>query len=570
MSDLLIPTRRLSMRGRSSRAAFALFAIAALAVAIPTAAVWAQPSSADHKTHTNRITHVLLVSIDGLHQSDLAWYVHNHPASELATLAQGGDEYLHAQTPVPSDSFPGMVGQATGGDPRVTGVYYDVTYNHALLPPGTISCTGAKPGTEVAYDESLDLDNSRLDAGQGLAGLPGSVLEMTSAPQSLIAPGALPVDPSSCQPVYPNQYLHVNTIFEVAHEHGLRTAWSDKHPAYEILDGPSGTGVDDLFTPEINSEATGYPPGEDWTNDNQATMQYDSYKVQAVLNEIDGFDHSGTEKVGVPAIFGMNFQTVSTAEKLPSSDGLQGGYLPGTAIPGPLLTRALEYIDAQLAAMAGEIQAQGLADSTAIVLSAKHGQSPQDPNTLTQIDDGPIIEGIDAAWQAAHPGAGNLVAGATDDDAIMMWLSDRSPQAAKFVKDYLLSHATTGNTVTGASRTLQSSGLARVYTGGAAAGYFGVPLNDPRHPDVWGVVQHGVVYTGGKKKIAEHGGADPEDRDVPLVVFAPGTLAPGEYGQHVETTQIAPTILRLLGLNPLELEAVRIEGTQSLPGVPRA
>ena len=52
-------------------------------------------------------------------------------------------------------------------------------------------------------------------------------------------------------------------------------------------------------------------------------MQYDSYKVQAVLNEIDGYDHSRKTKVGVPAIFGMNFQTVSTAEKLLTSDGLQ-------------------------------------------------------------------------------------------------------------------------------------------------------------------------------------------------------------------------------------------------------
>lgn len=86
---------------------------------------------------------------------------------------------------------------------------------------------------------------------------------------------------------------------------------------------------------------------------------------------------------------------------------------------------------------------------------------------------------------------------------------------------------------------------------------------------MWGVVQHGVVYTGGKKKIAEHGGAGPEDRDVPLVVFAPQALQPGVFGQSVETTQIAPTILRLLGLDPFELQAVQLEGTQSLPGVPR-
>ena len=77
-------------------------------------------------------------------------------------------------------------------------------------------------------------------------------------------------------------------------------------------------------------------------------MQYDSYKVQAVLNEIDGYDHSRNAKVGVPAIFGMNFQTVSTAEKLHTSDGLTGGYLPGYRHPGPLLQRALEYINAKL------------------------------------------------------------------------------------------------------------------------------------------------------------------------------------------------------------------------------
>ena len=126
------------------------------------------------------------------------------------------------------------------------------------------------------------------------------------------------------------------------HNAGLRTAWSDKHVAYEILNGPSGNGIDDLFAPEINSDAQqpdGTPARAAATGrrTTQPTMQYDSYKVQAVLNEIDGYDHSGTHQVGTPAIFGMNFQTVSTAQKLPVSDGLNGGYLPGTSTPGPLL-----------------------------------------------------------------------------------------------------------------------------------------------------------------------------------------------------------------------------------------
>jgi hypothetical protein len=560
------------MLGRIHRGAAVALAVGVIATVVPAAMVFAHPSQ-DARHHESAIAHVLLISVDGLHQSDIEWYVSNHQGSELAKLVGGGAEYARAQTPIPSDSFPGMTAQVTGGNPRTTGIYYDDEYSHAVLPAGTTSCHGQPTGGEVVYDSPDDKDATVLDAGQGLAGLPGSILEMTGQPQSLIDPAALPVDPQTCKPIYPHEYLEVNTIFEVAHAHGLRTAWSDKHPAYEALNGPSGNAIDDLFAPEIDSNAlepsgTPYPGEISWTGDNAATMQYDTYKVQAVLNEIDGYDHSRTTKVGVPAIFGMNFQTVSTAEKLLTSDGLNGGYLPGTTTPGPLLQRALDFINAKLQAMDEEIQAQGLAGSTAIVVSAKHGQSPQDPNSLTRIKDGPIIAAINAAWEATHPGAGALVVAGVDDDAWQSYLSDTSQQAADFVKDYLWSHAATGVAYDGASRTLAHSGLTQIYAGRGAARYFGVPLSDPRHPDVWGVVQVGVVYTGGTK-IAEHGGANPADRDVPIVVYAPGAVERGAYYPWVETTQIAPTILDLLGLDPNALRAVQIEGTQLLPGIAR-
>jgi Type I phosphodiesterase / nucleotide pyrophosphatase len=510
------------------------------------------------------VRHVLLVSVDGLHQADLATYVHDHPRSALAGLVAGGTEFTDAVTPVPSDSFPGMIAQVTGGDPGVTGIYYDDTYNRNLLPAGTTSCAGVKPGTEVAFTEAADRDQTSIDAGQGLPGLPGSILKLTSQPRSLLNPKTLPVDPATCQPVYPHSYLKVNTVFEVARAAGLRTAWSDKHPAYEILNGPSGTGVQDLFTPEINSDALGFPKGNDWTTDNAATAQYDGYKVDAVLNEIDGYDHSRTSRVGTPAIFGLNFQTVSTAEKLPTSDGLTGGYLPGGVTPGPLLTHALDFINTEIGAIIAELRKQGLAESTTIILSAKHGQSPTDPGALTRIDDGPIIDALNAAWSAAHQHAGKLVAFATDDDVLQFWLSDRSQAAADFARTFLLTHSATGNTASGASRTMPASGLATVYAGAGAAHFFGTGADDPRHPDVFGIVTHGVVYTGGKAKIAEHGGADPQDRDVPLVVSGAGT-ASGKIDSHpVETTRIAPTILQLLGLAPDALAAVRIEHTRPL------
>ncbi len=536
------------------------------ALAVPALAASSPAAVADPAATTSRTRHVLLLSVDGLHQSDLSWYVRTRPQSALAALVRGGVDYTSARTPVPSDSFPGMVALVTGGHPRTTGIYYDVSYNHALLPAGTTSCPpGAARGAVVAYDESLDRNTDRLDAGQGLRGLPNSILKMTGNPTRLINRAALPVDPRTCRPVYPHSYLKVNTAFEVARAHGLRTAWSDKHPAYDVLNGPSGAGVQDLFTPEINSRALGYPAGTDWTSDNRATRQYDSYKVQAVLNEIDGYDHARSRPVGVPALFGMNFQSVSTAEKLPTSDGLTGGYLAGGTVPGPLLTRALDFVNRSVSSMVTELYAQGRAKDTTLILSAKHGQSPTNPAKLTRIDDGPIIDGLNAAWTRQHPHSGDLVAAASDDDIMLLWLNNRSSSATEFAKRYLLTHPATGNTITGAPRTLPASGLKTVYAGSAAARYFGVTPADPRHPDVVGIVSHGVVYTGGTSKIAEHGGSDPQDRDVPIVISGPGVAGGTVNPAAVETTQIAPTILSLLGLNPTALQAVRIEHTAALP-----
>src|SRR5258707_6401588 len=108
-------------------------------------------------------------------------------------------------------------------------------------------------------------------------------------------------------------------------------------------------------------------------------MQYEGYKVQATLNEIDGLDHSGKPHVGPPAIFGMNFQTISTAEKLPASDGLAGGYLAGGAIPGPLLTRALDWLDGQVGQMEGHINADGLAGRPPPLTHRRAGHSAPQP-----------------------------------------------------------------------------------------------------------------------------------------------------------------------------------------------
>ncbi len=510
------------------------------------------------------VKHVLLISVDGLHQTDLAWYVRTHPDSALAKLVRSGAEFTHAQTPVPSDSFPGMVGQVTGGNPSSTGIYYDDSWNGALLPAGTTNCAGVAPGVEVTYFEQADLNPHSIDAGQGLSGLPGSILQMSGNATSLLDPAQLPVDPATCKPVYPHEYIKVNTVFEVARGAGLRTAWSDKHVAYEVLNGPSGAGIQDLFGPEINSDAPVAGSSNDWTKVNSLTRQYDSYKVQAVINEINGFDHSGRRVVGTPAIFGMNFQTISTAEKLPASDGLFGGYLADGVTPGPLLASALDYINSRVGAMAEAIKDRHLDHETVIILSAKHGQSPQTPSALTRIPDGPIMDALNLAWATAHPAASlPLVAFAIDDDGMLIWLNDRSDAATSFAKAFLLNHSGVGNDINGNAKGYTASGLTTVFAGADAAAYFHVAVGDSRVPDLFGISQYGSVYTGGKGKIAEHGGANPQDRDVALFVSGAG-VDHSVNDSWVETTQIAPTILRLLGLNPNALQAVQIEHTKAL------
>jgi arylsulfatase A-like enzyme len=75
-----------------------------------------------------------------------------------------------------------------------------------------------------------------------------------------------------------------------------------------------------------------------------------------------------------------------------------------------------------------------------------------------------------------------------------------------------------------------------------------------------------VVYTGNLKKQSEHGGYAWDDTNVMLLVSNP-SLEHKTVHSFVETTQVAPTILQLLGLDPDDLDAVKKEGTPVLPGL---
>jgi hypothetical protein len=523
-----------------------------------------------------KIQHVLLISIDGMHSLDFANCAKGVPSfgndpycPHLAALSTTGVHYLQALTPKPSDSFPGLVAQITGGTPRSAGMYYDVSYDRALSPPkkttpyGIVGGAKLCPsviGTQVGFDEEIDYNYLKLDSGKpdGSSGING------------INPDYLPRDPKNgCAPVYPHSFIRANTIFNVVKNAGGYTAWSDKHPSYDFTNGPSGDGVIDLWSPEINSIPVPIPtvqgcnplpdPGaaqssNAWTDSFQNIRCYDQFKVQAVLNWIDGKTHDGSASAPVPNIFGMNFQSVSVGQKLvEGSLGLTGGYVDAFGTPSDSLFAEIQYVDSAVGQFVTELKKQGLLDSTLIIISAKHGQSAIDPNRVLRIPaDNASDEPPSQVISPSGVGPGLPVAQADEDDVSLIWLTDQS-QTQSFV------------TTLAANENLFGQG--EIFAGPSLMLQFNDPLSDSRTPDIIVAPNVGVVYTGGKKKVSEHGGFAYDDRNVLLIVSNP-KYKPVTFVDQVETRQIAPTIVKALGLDPNLLSAVKSEHTETLPGLP--
>jgi hypothetical protein len=467
----------------------------------------------------------------------------------LAELSNSGVVYPHASTARPSDSFPGSGALATGGLPATIGMYYDVSYDRALSPPATTTPYGipggaklcpSVVGTPVGFDEEVDKDLTKIDGGGG------------------INPAYLPRDPNNaCKPVYPHNFIRVNTVFEVVKANGGYTAWSDKHPAYDFYNGPSGTGVDDFFSPEINSIVVGLPTVAGctsivdtaadltaWTNSFENIKCYDTLKVNAILNEIKGKKHDGTGSEPTPTLFGMNFQAVSVGQKLVES-GIAGGYTDALGTPGPKLLSELEFVDTQIGRMISTLKATGHYETTLIIITAKHGQSPIDPSRVLR------IPADNASLESPATLLGKQVAGASEDDISLIWLANQDNTAAA------VETLTTNEAKIGAGE---------IFAGPSMSLLFDDPKLDPRTPDIAVQPNVGVIYTGGKKKIAEHGGFATDDTNVMLLISNLG-LAPKTVLDPVQTISVAPTILTVLGISPAKLQAVVKDNTPTLPGL---
>ena len=138
-------------------------AIAAITTACAALMTMSSATLARDRDHDDGIEHVLLISVDGMHETDLERYVAGHPTSAFARLIGHGVHYTHASTSMPSDSFPGLMAFMTGGSPLSHGIFYDDSYDRTLYAPGS-NCKGT-PGTETLFAENLDYDLGALDGG---------------------------------------------------------------------------------------------------------------------------------------------------------------------------------------------------------------------------------------------------------------------------------------------------------------------------------------------------------------------------------------------------------------------
>jgi hypothetical protein len=531
--------------------------------------------------------HVLLISIDGMHALDYENCVNNKTCPWMASLGKHGVTYPRTSTSKPSDSFPGLMAIVTGGSPKSVGAWYDVAYDRILAPPTIETGNGNPPGTcteghnngaTTEYEEGNEIDQTKLNGGfPGYSLIDGGIKS--------INPARLNRDPfNHCNPVYSWNFIRTNSIYSVIHAAGGYTAWSDKHAAYAAVNGHTDsatpTNVDDYYSPEVNSNViplkgliTAFnddcsvvdSAAGDWTTSFKEIRCYDQLKVNAVVNQINGKTHLGDSKAPVPVIFGMNFQAVSVGQKL-IENGVKGGYTNAAGDPTANMQDEISFADSAIGQMVTALKNQDLFESTTIIITAKHGQSPVDTHRFQELGNGITTTPSDLLFNAGLiaqtaceftggtppcPAGVSGGLGATQDDISLNWLKDSN------------------NTVTAVSlleTNAAAAGIGQIFYGASITTDYNSPLIDSRTPDIIVAPNMGVVYTGSTKKQAEHGGFSNDDTKVMLLVSNPNMDQVTNY-QFVETKQVAPTILQILGLDPNKLDAVQKEGTTALPGL---
>jgi len=235
-------------------------------------------------------------------------------------------------------------------------------------------------------------------------------------------------------------------------------------------------------------------------------------------------------------------------------------------VPTEALLGEIKFVDYSIGKMIAALKKNRLYDSTLIVITAKHGQSPIDssrylgistvPNDPITTSPATIVDSVHCLPESESPSNPTGI-GPTEDDVSMLWL--KSVCSTEDMVNLLEKDSPSTNNIAGIGEIFWGAGITQLFTEPGLA-----PGQDPRTPDILVTPHIGVTYSGSSKKLAEHGGFAHDDTNVMMLLSNP-SFRTITVTTPVTTTQVAPTILRELGLNPQALQSVREEGTEVLP-----
>lgn len=335
----------------------------------------------------------------------------------------------------------------------------------------------------------------------------GAALELDGA---VTARKPIALDPrNGCEPVLPHDLVRVNTMFEVVSEKVGATAWAGESAiTTDLLRGPSGKGLGEACDEGVD----------------------DQVRVAKVIQWIDGSP--------VPALFGMSFTGVAESQR-------RDGYRDGLGVPSEGLAKALEALDDTVARIVRELKSKQLFDSTWIVVAAPFAQSPVDAHQRVVV---PIATLRDVVNKAA-PGP---IAHVSGGDVAMIWLRDKqtTERIAKVLGDDSV-----------------KLGIQDIYYGARLALTLNSPATDSRMPDIILQPRAGVSWAQpGERALMFHGGMLDQDTHVALMISGVQLTGRADL-TYVPTTQLAPLLLRALGMEKFDLRALHLEHSPALPGI---
>ena len=212
------------------------------------------PTPLIHTATNHPADHVLIVSIEGLRAVNLANFVASHPESTLGELSRRGVTFTNAHVPWP-DSAAGLMAIVTGGSPISTGIFSGEGYDRALARSGC-----APSATELNL-KARSAEVRTASAGCGVEAV--------------------------------HQLVRVNSMFDLVHAAGGRTAWADANAAHaDLLRGPSGSGLDEVFVAKAS-----------------AAEASDKECVDAVIGWM------GHDVAKTPRLFGLSLGGLDAAER---------------------------------------------------------------------------------------------------------------------------------------------------------------------------------------------------------------------------------------------------------------